>query len=101
MNTPIEVVQEVKLRLGVVAKQKGQYEVALEVIIRLSEGFMRFTCLQQLRQLLGEVGRPELIGDIWQQIGHVYELSNDVRFLKSARTGSYCFCSFVMRKVHT
>lgn len=28
--------------------------------------------------------RPELAGDIWQQIGHVYELSNDLNHAKSS-----------------
>ena len=31
MNAPVEVIQEVQLRLGVVSKQRGQYEMALEV----------------------------------------------------------------------
>jgi len=56
---------EVKLKLGIIAKQKGKWDIALE----------------RLKLVLGDCQTNDMSSDVWTQIGHVYEMRDEVKKL--------------------
>ncbi|KAF1792646.1 Tetratricopeptide repeat [Phytophthora cactorum] len=63
---------EVKFRLGIIAKQRGDYEGALERLKSV------------LHDVQANVQTTEMASDIWTQIGHVYELKDEIQLAKSS-----------------
>jgi hypothetical protein len=55
---------EARIRLGIIAKQRGDLDVAIE----------------RLKSVMSIAQSNDMISDIWTQIGHVYEMKSDVRF---------------------
>jgi glucose repression mediator protein len=77
MDTKFEKSNEIYFRLGIIHKQQQKYESALEVQV-----FIRCVnltlCIKCFRYILQKPPRPLTQGDIWFQIGHVYELQKEV-----------------------
>ncbi|TMW60262.1 hypothetical protein Poli38472_000304 [Pythium oligandrum] len=63
---------EVKFRLGIIAKQRGDYEGALERLKSV------------LHDVQTNMQTNEMASDIWTQIGHVYELKDEIQLAKSS-----------------
>ncbi|GAB9466903.1 hypothetical protein Gpo141_00004267 [Globisporangium polare] len=63
---------EVKFRLGIIAKQRGDYDGALESLKSV------------LHDVQTNVQTTDMASDIWTQIGHVYELKSEVQSAKSS-----------------
>lgn len=63
---------EVKFRLGIIAKQRGDYEGALERLKSV------------LHDVQANVQTTDMASDIWTQIGHVYELKDEIQLAKSS-----------------
>ncbi|RLN21247.1 hypothetical protein BBJ28_00002853 [Nothophytophthora sp. Chile5] len=63
---------EVKFRLGIIAKQRGDYDGALERLKSV------------LHDVQANVQTTEMASDIWTQIGHVYELKDEIQLAKSS-----------------
>jgi tetratricopeptide (TPR) repeat protein len=63
---------EVKFRLGIIAKQRGDYEGALERLKSV------------LHDVQSNMQTSEMASDIWTQIGHVYELKDEIQLAKSS-----------------
>jgi glucose repression mediator protein len=65
---------EIYFRLGIVYKQQCKYDNSLEVCI-----WKTLLTLECFGYILDNPPSPLSQGDIWFQIGHVYELKKDVR----------------------
>ncbi|GLE09651.1 hypothetical protein PINS_up021388 [Pythium insidiosum] len=63
---------EVKFRLGIIAKQRGDYDGALERLKSV------------LHDVQTNMQTNEMASDIWTQIGHVYELKDEIQLAKSS-----------------
>lgn len=63
---------EVKFRLGIIAKQRGDYEGALERLKSV------------LHDVQANVQTTDMASDIWTQIGHVYELKDEIQLAKTS-----------------
>ena len=81
MDPKFEKSNEIYFRfLGIIYKQQLKYDQALEASVEL-QLWMLITCthfLQCFRFIFQKPPRPLTQGDIWFQIGHVYELQKDV-----------------------
>ena len=75
MDSKFEKSNEIYFRLGIIYKQQLKYEQALDV----REFQIWFNLISQcFKYILQKPPRPLTQGDIWFQIGHVYELQKDV-----------------------
>lgn len=63
---------EVKFRLGIIAKQRGDYDGALERLKSV------------LHDVQASMQTTDMASDIWTQIGHVYELKDEIQLAKSS-----------------
>ncbi|CAM9165340.1 unnamed protein product, partial [Discosporangium mesarthrocarpum] len=68
MDPNFELDHEVRFRVGIINKQQGKLGDALEI----------------LHGVLQAVNDPAWCGDVWSQIGHVYELKREIKNAKSA-----------------
>lgn len=63
---------EVKFRLGIIAKQRGDYDGALDRLKSV------------LHDVQANVQGTDMASDIWTQIGHVYELKDEIQLAKTS-----------------
>ncbi|CAM9673324.1 unnamed protein product, partial [Phaeothamnion confervicola] len=70
MDPSAELSSEVRLRVGIISKQQGKLDEALEI----------------LHEVLQTMDDPAWRSDVWSQIGHVHELQRDVKGAEAA----YC-----------
>ncbi|CAM9758743.1 unnamed protein product, partial [Hapterophycus canaliculatus] len=68
MDPNFELDHEVRFRVGIINKQQGKHDEALLI----------------LHDVLQAVNDPAWCGDIWSQIGHVYELKREIKNAKNA-----------------
>ncbi|CBN79199.1 conserved unknown protein [Ectocarpus siliculosus] len=68
MDPNFELDHEVRFRVGIINKQQGKHDEALLI----------------LHDVLQAVNDPAWCGDIWSQIGHVYELKREIKLAKNA-----------------
>lgn len=109
MDAKFEIAHEVRFRLGIIAKQQGRYDEALDVNTDYKQHLICLTCFlssfQRLRRTLEDVTDREMAGDVWAQIGHTYELKNEVCGLilnnyLCLRNLTYISCYQIQRAKH-